>query len=47
MKITNYDVFIMNSDGTDKKNLTNTTYYEKYPKFSPDGSFIIYQAWVI
>ena len=41
----NYDVFIMNSDGSNKKNLTNTPYYEKYPKFSPDGSFIIYQAW--
>ena len=41
----NYDVFIMNSDGSNKTNLTNTTYYEKYPQFSPDGSFIIYQAW--
>ena len=41
----NYDVFIMNTDGSDKKNLTNTPYYEKNPQFSPDGSFIIYQAW--
>ncbi len=41
----NYDVFIMNSDGSNKINLTNTKFYEKYPQFSPDGSFIIYQAW--
>ena len=41
----NYDVFLMNVDGTEKKNLTNSTWYEKYPQFSSDGSFIIYQAW--
>ena len=41
----NYDVFIMNADGSDKQNLTNSTYYEKHPQFSPDGSFIIFQAW--
>ena len=41
----NYDVFIMNSDGSGKKNITNSPWYEKYPQFSPDGSFIIYQAW--
>ena len=41
----NYDVFIMNIDGSEKKNLTNSPYYEKYPQFSHDGSFIIYQAW--
>ena len=41
----NYDVFIMNADGSDKQNLTNSPYYEKHPQFSPDGSFIIFQAW--
>ena len=41
----NYDVFIMNSDGSGKKNITNSPWYEKYPQFSPDGSFIIYQTW--
>jgi len=41
----NYDVFIMNADGSDKQNLTNSPYYEKNPQFSPDGSFIIFQAW--
>ena len=41
----NYDIFIMNDDGTEKVNLTNTPSYEKFPQFSPDGSFIIYQGW--
>lgn len=41
----NYDIFIMNEDGSRKRNITNTSYYEKYPQFSPDGSFVIYQAW--
>ena len=41
----NYDIFIMNYDGSGKANLTNSNYYEKYPQFSPDGSFIIYQGW--
>ena len=33
----------MDIDGSNKINLTNTPYYEKYPQFSPDGTFIIYQ----
>ena len=41
----NYDIFIINSDGTKKKNITKTTGYEKFPQFSHDGSFIIYQGW--
>ena len=41
----NYDVFLMNFDGSDKINLTNTPWYEINPQFSPDGSFIIYQNW--
>tara|TARA_Y100000591_G_scaffold308443_1_gene308756 strand:- start:75 stop:1157 length:1083 start_codon:yes stop_codon:yes gene_type:complete len=41
----NYDIFIMNEDGTDKENLTNTPSYEKFPQFSPDGSFLIFQGW--
>ncbi len=41
----NYDIFIMKSDGSDKENLTKSKSYEKFPKFSPDGSFIIYQGW--
>ena len=41
----NYDIFIMNDDGSNKTNLTNSKSYEKFPQFSPDGSFIIYQGW--
>ncbi len=41
----NYDIFIMNSDGGKKINLTNSSSYEKFPQFSPDGSFIVYQGW--
>ena len=41
----NYDIFIMNDDGQEKENLTNTSSYEKYPQFSSDGTFIIYQGW--
>ena len=41
----NYDIFIMNDDGTNIHNITNTSSYEKLPQFSPDGSFIIYQGW--
>ena len=41
----NYDIFLMNDDGTNKENLTNTSSYEKFPQFSPDGSFLIYQGW--
>jgi len=41
----NYDIFLMNDDGTEKQNITNTSAYEKYPQFSPDGSFIILQGW--
>ncbi len=41
----NYDIMIMNLDGTNKINLTNSSAYEKFPQFSPDGSFIIYQGW--
>ena len=35
----------MNIDGSNKENLTNTNSYEKFPQFSPDGSFIVYQGW--
>ena len=34
-------IFIMNPDGSGRENLTNTDSYEKFPQFSPDGSFII------
>ena len=41
----NYDIFIMNADGSSRTNLTNSEIYEKFPQFSPDGSFLVYQGW--
>tara|TARA_Y100001935_G_scaffold134135_1_gene111027 strand:- start:392 stop:1471 length:1080 start_codon:yes stop_codon:yes gene_type:complete len=41
----NYDIFQMDTDGSNKKNISNTPWYEKKPIFSPDGSSIIYQSW--
>ena len=35
----------MNKDGTNKKNISNTPWYEKMPIYSPDGTNIIYQSW--
>ena len=38
-----YDIFIMNSDGTGVKNLTNTpAVSESYPTWSPNGAMIAY-----
>ena len=41
----NYDIYIINSNGQNKRNLTARPGYEIMPKFSPDGSFIIFQSW--
>jgi len=39
-----WDIFIMNSDGTNKTNLTNDPYHSTSPSFSPNGSKIIYSS---
>lgn len=36
------DMFIMNNDGKDVKQLTSTDSSEEYPTFSPDGKKILY-----
>ncbi|MBK7107391.1 MAG: DUF5050 domain-containing protein [Ignavibacteriae bacterium] len=36
------DLYIMNSDGSEIKNLTNDIYYQSNPKFSRDNSKIVY-----
>jgi len=38
----NFDIFLINSDGSNLKNLTNSQDAEFQPSFSPDGKQIIY-----
>ncbi len=40
----NYDLWIMNSDGTNPVQITDDTYSELYPCFSSDGSKIAFQS---
>lgn len=41
----NWDLHIINADGTGRKNITNTPdIHEMYPKISPDGKHIAYVA---
>jgi Tol biopolymer transport system component len=37
-----HDIYIMNSDGTDERPLTDTSSHETQPRWSPDGSRIAY-----
>lgn len=37
-------VFMMNIDGTDKKQLTDLPYNCLFPKFSPDGNSVVFQT---
>ncbi len=41
----NYDIYEMEKDGSSKKNISNTSWYEKKPMYTPDGSSIIFQSW--
>jgi len=40
----NYEIYIMNSDGTDQQNLTNHPARDDTPVFSPDGSYLIFNS---
>jgi Tol biopolymer transport system component len=41
----NWDLFAMNADGSDKRNLTQTpNIHEMYPQASPDGARICFVA---
>ena len=39
----NQDVWVMNADGSEQRNLTESTETEAFPAWSPDGSQIAYQ----
>ncbi len=38
----NYEIYMMNSDGTNPRRLTVNDFNDAYPSFSPDGTQIIY-----
>ncbi|NIW93873.1 MAG: hypothetical protein GWN20_13550, partial [Phycisphaerae bacterium] len=40
----NEELFIINTDGTNPINLTNTHSYESYPKWSPDGTKLAFTS---
>jgi TolB protein len=38
------DIFVMNADGSDPRNLTDSAAYDTAPAWSPDGSHIAFQS---
>jgi len=40
----NYEIYIMNVDGSGQTNLTNNSAIDLYPSFSPDGSKIAFES---
>lgn len=40
----NYEIFIMNADGTNIRRLTNNSYIDTSPTWSPDGSKIMFTS---
>ena len=40
----NREIYVMNSDGTDVKRLTDAPAYDNFPKWSPDGRHIVFSS---
>ena len=38
------DIWVMRSDGSDARQVTNDTHYDRYPGWSPDGEWLIYDS---
>jgi Tol biopolymer transport system component len=38
------DIWVMRSDGNDKRRVTDDSHYDRYPGWSPDGEWIIYDS---
>ncbi|MCH8274254.1 MAG: PD40 domain-containing protein [Armatimonadetes bacterium] len=41
----NWEIYIMNADGSGQTNLTNNVAYDDVPAFSPDGSMIAFTSY--
>lgn len=41
----NYEIYIMNRDGSNKTRLTNEPEQDTYPSMSPDGKFIVFESY--
>ena len=39
-----YDIYVMNADGTQERALTANAIYDMYPAWSPDGAWIAYEC---
>ncbi|REJ76117.1 MAG: hypothetical protein DWQ47_10880 [Acidobacteria bacterium] len=40
----NSEIFVMNADGSDLRNLSNSKHFDGYPEWSPDGERIIFAS---
>ena len=40
----NYEIYVMNADGSDQTNLTNNSAYDQFPAWSPDGAHIAFSS---
>ena len=40
----NYEIYLINADGTGVKNLTSNSFHDKNPSWSPDGNHIVFDS---